>query len=116
MSEIHTPIDYSDLKDSIPPGEEIIYSTLAKGTLMQMNSRTTWICHLLITNKTLAYSVPKKKSVNLMFSGGNVVPLYDVKNFAPKIIWVYNEVGRGTLLPKKREFAAIHRPTTTALT
>ena len=68
MSDIYVPIDSSDLKSVIPPGEDIIYSTLCKGiaTVAEFNKRTTtnWITHVLFTQNGVAWVKPhytKKK-------------------------------------------------------
>lgn len=63
MSDIHLPIDYSNLKAVIPPGEDIIYSTLC----IVIDSLTVplitknWLSHVLLTTKGLAYTKPKRK-------------------------------------------------------
>lgn len=64
MSDIYLPIDYSDVKNVIPPGEDIIYSTLCRGEVVDMTSthmkKTSWPTHLLMTNKGIAFSIPIK--------------------------------------------------------
>lgn len=62
MSDIYVPIDFSDLKSVIPPGEDIIYSTLCKGiaTIDEVTKRktTTWITHVLFTQNGVAWVKP----------------------------------------------------------
>lgn len=63
MSDIYVPIDYSDIKKKIPPGEEIIYSTLCKGVVEvggppQKTIRTTWITHVLFTQNGVTWVKP----------------------------------------------------------
>ncbi len=67
MSDIYIPIDYSEVKNIIPPGEDIVYSTLCKvrNTISHtMGGSTTrkWISHVLITTKGIAYTIPQKKA------------------------------------------------------
>ncbi len=66
MSDIYVPIDISDLKSVIPPGEEIIYSTMCKvyassGTFVTGGSISKWISHVLMTRNGLAHIIPTKK-------------------------------------------------------
>lgn len=68
MAEIYVPIDFSDIKNVIPPGEDIIYSTLCQGTHSQnLGTKTKtwkWISHCLMTKNGVAYTFPslqKKK-------------------------------------------------------
>jgi len=74
MSDIYVPIDYSDIKNKIPPGEDIIYSTLCKGQTSQnlgtKTKRWTWISHVLMTPNGLVYTFPdvrKKKHLHYKF-------------------------------------------------
>ena len=64
ISDIYVPIDFSDVKSKIPPGEDIIYSTLCKGTASQTIGNKsimwTWISHVLMTPNGLAYTLPDK--------------------------------------------------------
>lgn len=65
MSNIYVPIDYSDVKNVIPQGEDIIYSTLCKATIDKsfgpIINKTKWLSHVLMTEKGIAFSVPQKK-------------------------------------------------------
>ncbi|UCC19314.1 MAG: hypothetical protein JSV62_14610 [Promethearchaeota archaeon] len=68
MSDIYVPIDFSDLKSVIPPGEDIIYSTLARGETPIGTTITgskvkyvKYISHILMTPNGVAYTVPTKK-------------------------------------------------------
>ncbi len=62
MSGIYVPIDYSDIKNVIPPGEDIIYSTLCIGfTLQSLGTKTKtyrWASHVLMTPNGVAYTFP----------------------------------------------------------
>ena len=62
MSDIYVPIDFSDIKNKIPPGEDIIYSTLCKGyTSMYIGTKIkkwNWISHVLMTPNGVAYTFP----------------------------------------------------------
>jgi len=61
MAEIYVPINYSNVKDVIPVGEDIIYSTLCRATKGEPGSLKFWRTHLLITNKGIAFSKPGEK-------------------------------------------------------
>ena len=60
MAEIYVPIDFSEVKNVIPPGEDIIYSSLAKGMAVSVvkNKRFTWQTHFLATNNGVAITIP----------------------------------------------------------
>ncbi|MFX1381577.1 MAG: hypothetical protein ACFFBP_03965 [Promethearchaeota archaeon] len=62
MSNIYVPIDYSNVKDVIPEGEDIKYSTLAKGWYMETfgpkRKTTKWKTHILLTDKSIALQIP----------------------------------------------------------
>lgn len=64
MVDIYIPIDSSPAKNIIPPGEEIIYSTLCK--IVQGSAPATtlrkWLSHVLLTNKGLVYTYPSNKA------------------------------------------------------
>jgi hypothetical protein len=65
MSNIYVPLNYSELKSILPPGEDIIYSTLAKGRFDSLVIKEVFTSHILITPTHLAYSKPvKKKNLN----------------------------------------------------
>lgn len=61
MAEIYVPIDYSNVKDIIPLGEDVIYSTLSNALYVGDKPWWNWKTHLLITEKGIAFSVPAKK-------------------------------------------------------
>ena len=83
MSNIYVPIDSTNVKNAIPPEQEIIYSTFARLTHSSGNeytgrgiktTKTTWLSHLLITPKALALFVPQTNKniacyVPLYFTG-----------------------------------------------
>ena len=60
MPDIYVPINYSDMISMIPPGEDIIYSTLCKSAISKHygNKITTWkwTCHALMTSEGVAYT------------------------------------------------------------
>ena len=64
MVEIYVPIDISDVKNIIPIGEDIIYSTFTKGTAQEEVVKGTkhwsWNSHLLFTNNGIALKIPLK--------------------------------------------------------
>ncbi len=56
MTDIYVPIDYTNLNSVIPPGEDIIYSTLCKVTQTLVAGELKWESHVLMTTKGFAYS------------------------------------------------------------
>jgi len=62
MQDIYIPIDYSNAKEKIPSGEDIIYSTLMKVTSGTPAYKRKWISHVLMTTKGIVYTVPQRKS------------------------------------------------------
>ncbi|MFX1493572.1 MAG: hypothetical protein ACFFBZ_04755 [Promethearchaeota archaeon] len=66
MAEIYVPIDYSNLKEILPVGDDIIYSTLCKAYHTDAGSLIIWKTHLLMTEKGIAFSKPgeKKKKIH----------------------------------------------------
>jgi hypothetical protein len=84
MTEIYVPIDYSDLKSVIPPGEDIIYSSLCQAN-MSFGPRTEkWNSHILLTKNHFAYTKPVKRKApeSILF------PLYKLWLFAPNTIYI----------------------------
>lgn len=61
MAEIYVPIDYSNLKEILPVGDDIIYSTLCKAYHTDAGSLIIWKTHLLMTEKGIAFSKPGEK-------------------------------------------------------
>jgi len=61
MAEIYVPINYSNVKDIIPVGEDITYSTLCKAIQDEAGSLKFWKTHLLMTEKGIAFTKPGKK-------------------------------------------------------
>lgn len=61
MAEIYVPISYSNVKDIIPVEEDIIYSTSCKAIQNESGALKFWKTHLLMTEKGVAFSKPKKK-------------------------------------------------------
>ena len=58
MSDIYVPLDYSKVKTVIPPGEDIVYSTLCYVTAGTPAYRRKWTSHVLITTDGVAYTTP----------------------------------------------------------
>ena len=119
MSNIHVPLDYSNLKAIIPPGEDIIYSTLcvASDSSIPFGGTTKWISHILLTNKGLAYTKPRIKktlkafytdwnNVKNVFKGGITLSL---TGFVLKLAKEPNESNQGFIIRKNR-FQSIIKP------
>ncbi len=81
MSNIYVPIDYTNLKDFIPPEEEILYSTICKvvekyekGPGTTRTKKVRYTSHALITNKKIYYLRNKSslagKIVRKLFTDG----------------------------------------------
>jgi len=105
MSDIYVPIDYSDIKNKIPPGEDIIYSTLCKGQTSQnlgtKTKRWTWISHVLMTPNGLVYTFPdvrKKKAPPLQ--------IYDTWENIKSIVSV-GKFGTGFVLSRGTDFKLV---------
>jgi len=69
MSDIYIPIDYTNLKEVIPLGQEIVYSTFAEIDLRGGNTytgrgisqiRSKWQTHVLFTKEGLAIFLDRK--------------------------------------------------------
>ena len=61
MSDEFIPIDSSNLPDIIPEHEDILYSTLCKGTFEKDSIlRKKWKTHLLMTYSGLFFLIPEK--------------------------------------------------------
>ena len=56
--EIYVPIDSSNAKEVIPPDAEIIYSTMMSGEYTFGPLKETWMSHVLITTRGVAFSRP----------------------------------------------------------
>lgn len=67
MSNIYVPIDFSNAKDRIPPGENIVYSTLCQVTSGSAAYTTKYLSHVLMTEKALVYSQPVSKKLPLLY-------------------------------------------------
>ena len=79
MSDFYVPINYSDVSSVIPQGEDIIYSTLCnakvdRGFGYAYVDVTTWVTHVLITTKGLAFTIPQRNKSNKLL----YIPWYDV--------------------------------------
>lgn len=82
MSDIYVPIDYSHAKELIPPGEDIVYSTLCSVRDVGFGSSTNWTSHVLMTTKGFVYTKPigRKKPVSLVY-----VPWWSISGFVRKL-------------------------------
>ena len=63
MAEIYLPIDFSDVRDAIPLGESIIYSTLCKAYYNDAGSLKIWMTQVLLTEKGVAFSMPGESGI-----------------------------------------------------
>jgi hypothetical protein len=63
MSNIYIPIDHTNVKEVIPPGENIIYSTLCsaveRGGVGPTRYKKKYKSHILVTDKGIAFTIPK---------------------------------------------------------
>ena len=59
MSEIIVPVDYSNVSNVIPPGEDIIYSSIAKASTTYIKTTIFWETHILFTSNGIAFSRPE---------------------------------------------------------
>lgn len=62
MSDFFIPIEHTDLQYILPPGEQIIYSTLCRCTISETTHKKTkflnWNTHVLFSNNYVAYHKP----------------------------------------------------------
>ena len=58
MSNIFVPIDYSPIKDKIPPEEDILYSSLFKVNYELRLLKNKFTSHAIITNRNIYYWIP----------------------------------------------------------
>lgn len=62
IAEIYVPITFSNLREVIPSGVDILYSTLCKGRAEELlgNKKRiyTWTSHVLITTTGIAFTLP----------------------------------------------------------
>jgi len=65
MSDIYIPIDYSNAREKIPSGEDIIYSTLMKVSSGTPAYKRKWISHVLMTTKGIVYTMPQRKNTTV---------------------------------------------------
>jgi len=76
-NNFHVPIDFSDVREAIPIGEDIIYSSLFSGTTHGSSAfeiqTQKFQSHVLFTKNGIAYQVPK---AGLMVS--SYIPWYQV--------------------------------------
>ena len=81
MSELYVPIDHSNVKDEIPEGEDIIYSTLCKvmRNIYGKNKKYTWISHVMMTPNGFAYIEPNFIQKN-MPPQAYYIPWYEIRN------------------------------------
>jgi hypothetical protein len=55
MTKFEVPIDKSNVKSIIPPGEDIVFSTMFRGKKPISGGTIRWTTHALITTKGIAY-------------------------------------------------------------
>ncbi len=69
MSNFYVPIDYSNVSEVVPKGDDILYSTLCKILRSRVGGGSIkWKSHVLITESGCAFSVPKRrKKTDLSF-------------------------------------------------
>ena len=61
MSNIYIPIDASNLREEITPGEDIVYSTIMRVQDSTYNTTTKFDSHVLLTPNGIAWTDPRKK-------------------------------------------------------
>ncbi|MFX1275511.1 MAG: hypothetical protein ACFFBP_06550 [Promethearchaeota archaeon] len=61
MSHIYVPIDASNVREAIPPGEDIVYSSYMKATDSYYDKTITYNSHVLLTPNGFAWTCPGKK-------------------------------------------------------
>lgn len=129
MSDIYVPIDFSDIKNKIPPGEDIIYSTLCKGFTSQTVGTKTktwrWISHVLMTPNGVAYTFPnmkKKKApplqiysvwdeIHSIASAGKLGAGFQLSRFSSfKLVREENFETKEKFKERSKEFIAKFRP------
>ncbi|MFX1376932.1 MAG: hypothetical protein ACFFA0_14095 [Promethearchaeota archaeon] len=89
MSELYVPIDHSNVKDAIPEGEDIIYSTLCKvmRNIYGKNKKYTWISHVLMTPNGFAYTEPNFIQKH-MPPQAYYIPWYEIRNIGNRTFFV----------------------------
>ncbi|MBY9005504.1 MAG: hypothetical protein KGD63_01975 [Candidatus Lokiarchaeota archaeon] len=58
ITDIYAPIESTNLKNIIPEGEDIVYSSFFNGTMLHSNRHYSWASHILITLNGVAFNVP----------------------------------------------------------
>ncbi len=66
MPDIYIPIDSSNAKEKIPPGEDIVYSTLMKVTSGPGSYKSKWTSHVLMTTRGIAYTIPMGRKATIV--------------------------------------------------
>ena len=62
MGEIYVPIEYSEAINVVPPGDEILYSTMCRMSYFAPSgSITRWLSHVLLTEGGVALTNAKDK-------------------------------------------------------
>jgi len=79
MSFIFIPINYTNLSENIPEGEDILYSTLCNIHQKVFSGVVRWISHVLVSDSGLTYKIKqKRKYVN------NFLPWDEIKKIRRK--------------------------------
>ena len=106
--KIFIPIDYSDVREAIPEGEDIIYSSFCSVQKSGLDPHThtlqseTFQSHVLFTKNGIAY---QELEAGLMKS--NYLPWYEVNNIAAGSFMIQEGSGM-----KKKTFAYTMTPVT----
>ena len=58
MSKIYVPIEYTNVREAIPPGEDIIYSTIMRAFFVGGNKKYRFKSHVLMTPNGFAWTNP----------------------------------------------------------
>ena len=85
-ADVYVPIDFSDTKSVIPPGEDIIYSTLCKAsgawTIGNKTKTAKWLSHVLITPSGVAFSKPVNPSDKKLTLENTYLPWHEIDSIA----------------------------------
>ena len=109
--DIYVPIDYSNVKSVIPPGEDIVYSTLCNVTAGTPVYRRKWTSHVLITTDGIAYTTPSRpKYVTWSFAYGIMRKQFQIGGTYFKLTWDPNYESKESFKLRKKEFSVKIRP------
>jgi hypothetical protein len=81
MVELYVPIEATNVCSVIPPGEEILCSTLICMDTYNPKDMSYWNSHLLVTEKGLAFTVPQRdRTVQLKYQLWADIPGMEIKS------------------------------------